>query len=404
MPQELTSSTSANERFRWLIVASWTVPSVGFLAIVLFSLHFSSAEMLSILSSSLLTALAALIAGVFLGFLFGIPHALQDPNSTTSRGSRSAGEYAVNTNLEQISDWLTKILVGVGLVQLGNIGEGLGRLVGALESAFGGAPPSKLFAAALLSFYTTWGFLVGYLLTRTYLTAALKSFDVSDVVLQTAQVVTEQVEVRAEEQGKADVTALGLVYHQLNMNSNDEPVEQSKLTEALQGASAAIREQITLQIQAQRRSNWDWEAEDRPDHKAEKIKRLNNTIPAIRALTETRPEDAQCHAELGYALKDKKHPNLPLAYAELTRALALDTYINEASDWYSVNRAIVGIRRLKESTFNGDPAKMKETILNDLQVAYSGRPRVRALIREDTEIRTWLEENSLSLAHKDGKH
>ena len=83
--------------------------------------------------------------GGFVGFLFGIPRVLQDgqsgsagphpgvrPEAPTnlrlpsgaSASSPSAGSgfrINVNTNLEQISDWLTKIIVGLGLVELRNM-------------------------------------------------------------------------------------------------------------------------------------------------------------------------------------------------------------------------------------------------------------------------------------------
>ena len=55
---------------------------------------------------------AALIAGGFFGFLFGIPRYLATPGPM---------QVQPNTNLEQISDWLTKVLVGVGLTQIGKI-------------------------------------------------------------------------------------------------------------------------------------------------------------------------------------------------------------------------------------------------------------------------------------------
>lgn len=64
----------------------------------------------------LLLALASVMVGVLVGFLFGIPRALQ--NAGTGGAEAGWGRYSTNTNLEQISDWLTKILVGVGLVEL----------------------------------------------------------------------------------------------------------------------------------------------------------------------------------------------------------------------------------------------------------------------------------------------
>lgn len=89
--------------------------------------------------------------------------------SMRDRAVQGDSGYRSNSNLEQISDWLTKILVGVGLVQIGQIGTAGGRLVRFLAPGLGGQPSSEAFAAALLVFFTTTGFLIGYLITRIFL-------------------------------------------------------------------------------------------------------------------------------------------------------------------------------------------------------------------------------------------
>lgn len=84
-----------------------------------------------------MTAGGFLVAGVAIGFLFAIPRAAPPGRiddlevERGAQGGRSGhasvtaaapfkplyvGEprYYVNSNLEQISDWLTKIIVGVG--------------------------------------------------------------------------------------------------------------------------------------------------------------------------------------------------------------------------------------------------------------------------------------------------
>src|SRR5437899_2262380 len=84
-----------------------------------------------------LIAAAALAAGLFLGFLFGIPKAAQEPPTSQSGTQTQAGQLAstpnatvtaqakarlkANTNLVEISDWLTKMIVGVGLYQLSKL-------------------------------------------------------------------------------------------------------------------------------------------------------------------------------------------------------------------------------------------------------------------------------------------
>jgi hypothetical protein len=106
----------------WLASTIWVVVFlfVGLAAIVLICLAASTH--VSILASAFLFAIASLAAGVFVGFLFGVPRTLssgREVEHPAVSGSRSS--IRANTNLEQVSDWLTKILIGATLVQLGNV-------------------------------------------------------------------------------------------------------------------------------------------------------------------------------------------------------------------------------------------------------------------------------------------
>lgn len=82
------------------------------------------------------TILAAGSTGALLGFLFGIPRLLQRPAAAQLQSNADAqtGEagksiqrttqdrfFSTNTSLEEISDWLTKIIIGLGLVQFQTI-------------------------------------------------------------------------------------------------------------------------------------------------------------------------------------------------------------------------------------------------------------------------------------------
>jgi tetratricopeptide (TPR) repeat protein len=115
-----------------------------------------------------LWALAWLGFGFVLGFLFGIPKVLQsNGGSTSDTGSSDSPRLKVNTNLEEISDWLTKILVGATLTQLVKIPSAIHTC--ATFMAVGDSSYSAVsFAAAVLLYFAVIGFLGGYLLTRTY--------------------------------------------------------------------------------------------------------------------------------------------------------------------------------------------------------------------------------------------
>jgi hypothetical protein len=113
---------------------------------------------LSVLAVGLAAAIAALLAGTVLGFLFGLPKTV-DRSATEAR-------LTTNTNLDQISEWLTKILVGLGLVQLGKVSHGVGKIAGTIEPGLGAGAGAKPFAVSLLVYSVLDGFLIGYIWTR----------------------------------------------------------------------------------------------------------------------------------------------------------------------------------------------------------------------------------------------
>jgi hypothetical protein len=106
---------------------------------------------------SVLWCSACMVVGWAVGFLFGVPHAAATDKST-------------NTNLEQISDWLTKVLVGVGLTQLQRVPAKLLALSAYIAKDYGPSG-SNVFALSMFLYFIVLGFLIGYLLTRLALQA-----------------------------------------------------------------------------------------------------------------------------------------------------------------------------------------------------------------------------------------
>ena len=107
----------------------------------------------------------AWMGGGSLGFLFGVPRYKSSEDKTPA--SQTAAAQAVtaftpNTNLEQISDWLTKIIVGATLVQLGPIAQGFGGLCLWIAVQLHN-PASAIFAGGILVFFFFAGFMWGYL-------------------------------------------------------------------------------------------------------------------------------------------------------------------------------------------------------------------------------------------------
>jgi hypothetical protein len=75
--------------------------------------HLDRTAAMTFLALNLTAGGAAGFTGGLLGFIFGVPKTLAVGSRTAGGGP--ANTSRTNTNLEQISDWLTQILVGAGL-------------------------------------------------------------------------------------------------------------------------------------------------------------------------------------------------------------------------------------------------------------------------------------------------
>jgi hypothetical protein len=92
-------------------------------AVAVYALRSSAATWVRATGLAIVTGLAAFWLVGIIGFLFGIPRAAKDDETT-------------NQSLEDISDWLTKIIIGASLVELraigslvSDVGESLGTSV-----------------------------------------------------------------------------------------------------------------------------------------------------------------------------------------------------------------------------------------------------------------------------------
>lgn len=137
---------------------------------------------LSLLSHGGLLSLAFGGIGGLVGFLFGIPRGTGqaaklpakngDSGESTAAAAASpqAGSSDKSTNLEQISDWLTKIILGAGLTQLVKIPELMKRLGDSFGKAFG---ESSFLPIVIVLGSLVFGFFAGYLMTQLFLVKAL---------------------------------------------------------------------------------------------------------------------------------------------------------------------------------------------------------------------------------------
>jgi tetratricopeptide (TPR) repeat protein len=205
--------------------------------------------------AGILWSLAYLAVGGMVGFLFGIPRVLQNDNPPPSNGNNStatdpsaptnsssssqpsgqngthpAYTQRVNTNLEQISDWLTKILVGVGLIELKELGHAVPNAARYIGQGIG--PQHEEFAAAMIVYFSVAGFLNGYLLTRLWLAGAFSRADMGAIGMSRDQ---------ALRQADRDIPSPRLV-----AGPNDNPVVTPPDTSS-QGRRAA-KDVLTLRL------------------------------------------------------------------------------------------------------------------------------------------------------------
>lgn len=181
----------ASRRFEGRILFAAAMAS-GLVAVLVLSFAAAAARSGGafglLVSSALSIAAAAGLAGALLGFLFGIPRTLQSENDSTAGSSKTSmvGNYSGNTNLEQMSDWLTKILVGVSLVQLGKVGPALAQLGDGLRPMLGGTETGRGFGVTLSIFALVSGFLLSYLWTRVRLKREMELADEETSAQETA--------------------------------------------------------------------------------------------------------------------------------------------------------------------------------------------------------------------------
>lgn len=342
---------------------------IGLLGVILYGAQ--NETFLVAATTGILIGGAALMIGGFLGFLFGIPRTLQGENA----GARET-EYRANTNLEQISDWLTKILVGVGLTQLSEVPNSLRQLGLFIVDQSGGAIASPTFALAAVLFFMVCGFLFGYLWTRLFLPGAFREADVALVIKKLGQ------------QPELDAKALSLAQRQLEPRSDTSQPVQQELNEAITAASPLTKLTIAEQARSIRKNNWQ---SDKPQ--------METTIPLFRALVASDPDKTnhEYRSQLGFALRDQRNPDFAEAEAFLTEAIAIRGHPRtEGYLYYELVRAICRI--MQDSAFRDgkeSPPEVRDRIISDLSACVSELELVQPPI---PEIDRWMKLNKVTFA------
>jgi hypothetical protein len=177
---------TGKERVPATVIFNVTLFLVGGLIIISFATYRSGRDW----AASMIWCLACLALGSAAGFLFGIPrsrvpgtaaHAVAAATSTQSVSSETA--------IEQISDWLTKIIVGVGLANLTRLPSLLDKWAGYAGLSLDPSGGSKNFALGMILYFCILGLVSGYLLTQMFLLGFVNQTSSDEVATVTTTTV-----------------------------------------------------------------------------------------------------------------------------------------------------------------------------------------------------------------------
>jgi hypothetical protein len=391
--QEEGSASSSGQREE----AEGAIAAIGWLAfggLVVSALYCAQATgflaFLSTAGVALTIAIASLAVGGLLGFLFGIPRALQhdrpvNSEATPENANKTSG-YQANTNLEQISDWLTKILVGVGLTQLTTLPKALGSYADYAAKGFAGFVGVQAFAIAQLVFYVIAGFLVSYLWTRLHLAGAFNEAD-QDALGGKLREMQGRV-AGIESQLQNDGAALSLLTSQLDPNQPIIP--QERLDEAFKSASPGAKDQAFTQAQAV-----IFEYCNQRGTPAG----ISRAASVLRALIASDQDEVhfEYHGDLGIALLLKSPPEPGNAEAELTMAIdARGPADLRGYAQYEAYRASARIRQVPKWKKTPTEPELASVVRDDIEVALKD-PYVREnLTTYHTEVVEWAQLNGMA--------
>lgn len=205
--------------------------------------------------------LACSAVGSLLGFIFAIPKRTDvaiisaQPAQAGAAGGQSSesappqarqvrsgldSAYRPNTSLEEISDWLTKIVVGLGLVQATAIGRFVEQQGAAISPALFGTAGTPLLGAATIVATTVISFLASYLYFRLCLAEEFARSDV-DAAKASREEERERAQFEeAKEKGHVQVLSPREVLDTLAKNPAvpTSPVPEAPGDAVLEGAAS----------------------------------------------------------------------------------------------------------------------------------------------------------------------
>lgn len=159
----------------------WLAVTTGLAGIIGYTLSLKNIGW-NLMFLLLLLALASFISGFFLGFLFGIPKRTDEKDSA----------YHLSNNLTDISDWLTKIIIGLGLVEIKAIPDALYSIGVFVQSSTQADNSVKVFSVCCVLYFSIFGLYFGYNYMRLFLSFQYK---IADDKLLAQQQLNEKAEI-----------------------------------------------------------------------------------------------------------------------------------------------------------------------------------------------------------------
>jgi hypothetical protein len=362
IPQLPTEAAAYNRAIKRLLRCI----AIGYVALIVSATrveHWRNGVVAQSIGYTTLIAGAFFISGLLVGFLFGFRPTPQN------LGDQSSNErpHPV-TNLEEIADWLTKLLLGAGLVELTNMRVPLRDLVHFIARGVEVSPGQKegnpAIALAIIGFFFTSGILYGYLWTRYELSLA------SDMPF-------------------TDASALALVDRWLKQTTISDDRTRVDMVKAVKSAPLPTQMKIFLQAEQYRKpSTQDLNA---------------RSLPIFQALVEADPHEVFHRNRGQYALAlmgRQKDPHAPgddwnAALNLLNKAIWIRDGSGETG-WrdYEFARAVCQIH-LDMNFKSGQPSDAEEihSILADLEKAKDVPQMARDLIDKTNVIADWTRRN-----------
>lgn len=151
----------------WIVLALLLIELLLLVAVALYAIGATSTW--RVLAAGAILTVGTFAVGALFGLLFGFPHSVQKPTATEE------GKWAVqpNKSFDDITDWLTKILVGVGLTQLAGLPSKLQSLGSFLAPMLGGGETSAGLAVTVVICSTVIGFMSSFVFTKLILSEDL---------------------------------------------------------------------------------------------------------------------------------------------------------------------------------------------------------------------------------------